>query len=89
MARTQANRGLIVQLELVERERALKVALEPALAVDLAAGIGVMEDLEAATAGGLHAVERDIGVFQELIRTLAVLGRAHDSNAGADRDGVA
>jgi len=50
MARTQANRGLIVQLELVERERALKVALEPALAVDLAAGIGVMEDLEAATA---------------------------------------
>jgi len=77
-----------VQLELIERERAAHVALEPPLATHLAAVV-VVEHLKAAAPGRLDAVKRDVGILQQLVRSLAVLGRSDDADAGANRDGVA
>src|SRR4029078_5607747 len=86
--RPQADAGLIVQFELLEGERAAQIALEPALAADLAARM-VLEDLEASPPCGFHAGERDRGVLEQFIGGLAVLGGAYDPDACADRDRVA
>lgn len=77
----QDDEGLIVQLELLARERPAQVHFQ--LAADLHAGIHLgLEEAEGSASVGLGVVKRHIRVAQNLGR----LDRIHRRNGDADAD---
>ena len=79
---------LVVDLQLAGLQRGAQVELQ--LPVLAGAGIHLrLEEAEGALAVGLGAVERHVGVLEQLVGLIAVAGRDGDADAGAGGDDVA
>ena len=77
--------GMIVQLELFVRQRVAQLDLVGAACARLHAH-SILEKSVGVAALGLRLIEREIGVFHQLIHVRAVFGRQRDADTGADID---
>ena len=75
---------LVVERELVALEAEPQLVLEPEQLAELARHV-VLEDLEAAPAGLLRRVHRDVGVADELVAVAAAAGVHGDADARAEQ----
>ena len=83
LAGLDAHQRLVEELEFLLRERLAKVELERPARLHQRVHRG-LEEAVAGAALGLRAVERDIGVLEQLIGVEPVGGRDRDADAGAD-----
>ena len=82
-AAVERELGLIDQVELAPLQRAAQFVFEEQPASR--AGIHfVVEEAKAPLAFELGSVQRDVGVLEQLLATLAVLGGQRHPDAGAD-----
>ena len=88
LAARDVDERLVVQLELVGEQRLAQIELEPAALLHLRVHFR-LEEVVGAAALGLGAVERHVGVAQQLVGLVAVGRRHGDADAGADDDLVA
>ena len=75
--------GLVVQLELAVLDAAGEVAAQQAAGPGLGGELGAVVG-HARPAGGLGAVEGDVGVGAQLVGGAAIVGEEGDADAGAD-----
>ena len=75
--------GMVVQLELVVRQRVTQVVLVGAAPAGLDAH-RIVEKPVGVAAFGLGSIERKICILHQLVDARAVLGRERDADAGAD-----
>ena len=80
----EIDERLVVHLELAAASAVAQIDLELAARLHARVHLG-LEEAERALAVGLGAVERHIGVLEQLVGVLAVAGRQRDADAGADR----
>ena len=83
LARRHVDHRLIVDLELLARQRVAQLVLQAVARVDLRGHLRI-EEVEAVAAGRFGAIEREVGLLQQLVRVDAVLRRERDADAGAD-----
>ena len=84
----QVDERLVVQLELAVGERLAQVELERAARLQPRVHLGLEEAVDAAPVR-LGAIERHVGVLQQLVGVVAVARRDGDADAGADHHLVA
>ena len=82
----QIDDRLVVQLELAGRQRLAQVLLHDAAGLHLQVHLG-FEEAERAASVALGAVEREVGVAQQLVGARTVAGADRDADADAD-DGL-
>ncbi len=81
----EVDERLIVELEFAVEHRLAQVEFEAAARLHLRVHLR-LEEVIGAAAFALGAIERHVGVAQELIGLAAVGGRNGDAEAGADDD---
>ena len=85
LAARKLDQRLIVELEFVGEQRLAQVELQPAALLHLRVHLR-LEEMIGAAAVGLGAIERHVGVAQQLIGLVAVGRRHGNADAGADDD---
>ncbi len=81
----EVHHGLVVQFELVVRQRLAELELEGAARFHARVHPGLEETIDGA-AVRLRAVERHVGVLEKLVGFDAVDGRYRDADAGGGDD---
>ena len=83
LAALQIHHRLVIQLELACGQRLAQILLHDAAGLHLLVHRG-LEEAERAAAVALGAVQREIGIAQQLVRGQAVTGTDRDADAGAN-----
>ena len=78
---------LVEQRELAARQRVIEVLAQPELLADLLIEVGRIK-LDAIAAGLFGAIHRRVGVGEQRVHVLAVVGEGRDADAGGHPERV-